>query len=68
MPPGISVPLTLLVQWLLHGTGIVRKYYGVVFGYLHQILQLFVSFSVSDYYLKIGWVQGYGESCASFDF
>ena len=29
----------LLVQWLYNNTGILQQYYGLVFDYLHQIIQ-----------------------------
>ena len=38
---GSSVPLTLLVQWLYHNTGIFQQSSEVVFDYFHPILQLF---------------------------
>ena len=46
--------VTLLSQWLLHITGILRQYYGFVFDYLNQILQLGFSLSESDYSCQIG--------------
>ena len=39
-PPGNSVPLTLLVQYILHSTGIFQKCSGIVFDYLHLIIKL----------------------------